>query len=307
MRISDLDLTWSTTEAHEIVIRQFPRFKHQTPMVLGRGWDNLCIIYPDQTVFRLPTRQMGGDIMTIESAVLPQIASNLPLLVPDFQFFGQPSEDYAWQFVGYLFLPGSTAERLSWTSAQRLSAAPAIGAFLRALHTLEISDDLSKILPLDLIDRTRKEALLTRIEKYGGQIKCDHPEKLEWVNQMVQIATEISRDIIVEPKLTIVHGDLYPRHLLANDDREIVAIIDWGDVHLGHPFLDLSIAYTFLDATERPAFWAAYGLPVTNEMKVMARLKAINYAFALYLYGRHTHDHDLLNMCDQIACRVTTD
>ncbi len=120
---------------------------------------------------------------------------------------------------------------------------------------------------------------------------------------MHDLAHEIGLDENVVPLLSLVHGDLYPRHILADDQKRVTGIIDWGDVHLGHPFLDLSIAYTFLESGEHDAFWTAYELPVSNDMKKMARLKAINYALSLYLYGKHTKDHQLLAMCDLMAAR----
>jgi aminoglycoside phosphotransferase (APT) family kinase protein len=248
---------------------------------------------------------MGGDIMAIESAVLPHFAGLLPLTVPNYQFFGQPVGAYPWQFVGYRFLPGKTSESIVWTPHQRQAAAPILGNFLRELHSIPVSLDLAKVLPPDLIDRTRKEALLARIDKYHSQIHEGYPENGEWTDHLRDLAHDISDGIQVEPQLTIVHGDLYPRHILANKQRQIVGVIDWGDVHYGHPFLDLSIDYTFLESKERSEFWQAYELPISDASKVMARLKSINYAFSLHLYGRHTNDQHLLNLCDQIADRVS--
>jgi hypothetical protein len=34
---------------------------------------------------------------------------------------------------------------------------------------------------------------------------------------------------------TPVHGDLYARHLLISDDRQLACVIDQGDVHRGDP------------------------------------------------------------------------
>lgn len=304
MRMTDLDVTWTADRAHEVVGLQFPQFADQTPTLLGRGWDNLCVLYPDSTVFRLPTRQLGGDIMTIECAVLPKIAPFMNIGVPDFQYFGQPKGDYQWQFVGYPFLVGLTSENLSWTADERTKAATALGRFLNGLHKIPISPELQQVLPPDLIDRTRPVALLKRIEKFSGQIQEAFPDRIRWAKNLHDLGHEIGQGVNVEPMFSVVHGDLYPRHILADDLKQITGIIDWGDVHLGHPFLDISIAYTFLEASERDEFWSAYQLPVSLDMKAMARLKAINYALILFLYGHHTQDEKLIVLSDLIANRV---
>ena len=45
---------------------------------------------------------------------------------------------------------------------------------------------------------------------------------------------------------SVCPGDLYVRHLLLNELCELTGVIDWGDVHLGDPAVDLMIAYSFL-------------------------------------------------------------
>ena len=304
MRMTDLDVAWTADSAHEVVGQQFPQFSDQTPTLLGRGWDNLCILYPDSTVFRLPTRQFGGDVMTIECAVIPEIAPYMNLAIPDFQYFGQPLGDYRWQFVGYPFLVGTTSENLTWNSAERVKAAGDLGRFLNVLHQMAITPGLQAVLPPDLIDRTRPFALLKRIEKFSGQIAEGLPERVAWAKDLHDLGHEIGQGVNIEPLFAVVHGDLYPRHILADEHKRVTGIIDWGDVHLGHPFLDLSIAYTFLEPGERDEFWSAYALTVSDGMKTMARLKAINYALVLLLYGQHTKDSRLEEMSDLIAQRV---
>lgn len=304
VKISDLDISFTVERAHEIVSLQFPQFAKVPPEILGRGWDNVCVVYPDLTVFRLPTRQVGGEIMATECSVLPKIAPFLSLPVPNFTYFGKPNGDYPWPFVGYPFLKGRTSEQFSWSKENRIRAASILGKFLRELHQIPVSHELTEVLPQDLIDRSSREANLRRIANYASQIQESYPERNRWVENLQEQATSFSKDIDVEPLLCIVHGDLYPRHILANEAKDVVGIIDWGDVHLGHPLVDLSIAYTLLDGGERDIFWESYGLPVSKGMRAMAKIKAINYALALYLYGRYSDDHNLLKTCDLISQRV---
>src|SRR5206468_2023921 len=56
----------------------------------------------------------------------------------------------------------------------------------------------------------------------------------------------------------VCHGDLHMRQLLV-DDGELTGIVDWVDVCRSDPAVDLSVAWSTLDAEARPVFFAAYG------------------------------------------------
>lgn len=43
--------------------------------------------------------------------------------------------------------------------------------------------------------------------------------------------------------LAVCHGDLHVRHLLVDRDGSATGVIDWGDLCLADPAVDLSIAY----------------------------------------------------------------
>jgi aminoglycoside phosphotransferase (APT) family kinase protein len=57
---------------------------------------------------------------------------------------------------------------------------------------------------------------------------------------------------------TLVHADLGPGHLLCRGDR-LVGVIDWGDVCVGDPALDLSWPLHELRALAVDALLVAYG------------------------------------------------
>ncbi|RAV20801.1 phosphotransferase, partial [Paenibacillus contaminans] len=51
-------------------------------------------------------------------------------------------------------------------------------------------------------------------------------------------------------------------------------IIDWGDLSVGHPACDLSVAYSFLPPYARGVFFETYGV-ADEETKLLARLIAV--------------------------------
>lgn len=79
----------------------------------------------------------------------------------------------------------------------------------------------------------------------------------------------------------------YPFVLLLDYPLHLTGIIDWGDVHLGDPALDLSLACSFLPPEAHAAFRAAYG-PIDDATWRRARFRAIHYGALLAEYGHAT-------------------
>ncbi|HEY6325263.1 MAG TPA: phosphotransferase [Candidatus Cybelea sp.] len=94
-------------------------------------------------------------------------------------------------------------------------------------------------------------------------------------------------------RLAVVHGDLYARHVLVDEHLRVSGVIDWGDVHLGDPALDLSIAFSAISPRARDAFFEAYGAvdPRTLEL---ARYRAIYHCAMTAHYGLRIGDAELI-------------
>ena len=84
--------------------------------------------------------------------------------------------------------------------------------------------------------------------------------------------------------LAISHGDLHVRHLLV-EDGAATGVIDWGDLCLADPAVDLSIAYLGFAGPARAELLAAYGRPVTARRELAARTCAVSIGAALAEYA----------------------
>ncbi|MFD0593949.1 aminoglycoside phosphotransferase family protein [Catellatospora coxensis] len=82
----------------------------------------------------------------------------------------------------------------------------------------------------------------------------------------------------------LVHGDLHQRHLLLGGDGRATGVIDWGDVCLADPAVDLSLAYSGFIGPARAALLDAYG-PVPAEGAARARVLAVNLSAVLAEYA----------------------
>ena len=277
------DITLDAALAHELIARQFPALAAAPLEPLGVGWDNTAYRVGADTVFRFPRRQSAATLLERESRILPLLAPHLPAPIPAPRFVGTPTPTFPYPFVGYPFLPGALASDVPLPDEARAALAAPLGAFLRALHGIAIDAATRAWAPGDEIARTdsvgRAPMVIARLR--GNAAMLGESEITRLVALVERLAT--TPPWAASPRW--VHGDLYPRHLLLDGARRFVGVIDWGDVHLGDPALDLSLAWTFLPFAAHAAFRDSYG-PIDAATWDRARFRAIHYGALLAEYGR---------------------
>ena len=84
--------------------------------------------------------------------------------------------------------------------------------------------------------------------------------------------------------LALVHGDLHVRHVLVDAERQPAGVLDWGDVCLADPAVDLAIGYAALAGEARHAVLRAHG-PVDAERELRARALAVRLSALLADYA----------------------
>jgi aminoglycoside phosphotransferase (APT) family kinase protein len=276
--------------ARDLIELRFPALAPVRVESPSEGWDNVAYLVNGSYIFRFPRRGIAAGLIRTEAAVLPVIAPRLPLEVPVPLFAGEPEERFPWPFAGYRRIAGRTACRANLDDEQRRRAAVALGRFLRALHAV----------PREEADRAGAGPdTLARLDvgKHRGMV-TERLDELQakglWddVRPWREIAEAMPADLPPGGPV-LVHGDLYARHILVDDQSAPCGVIDWGDVHLGEPALDLSIAHGFLPPAARDAFRAAYG-PIDEETWRKARFRALFHTVILLLYGADIGDADLI-------------
>jgi aminoglycoside phosphotransferase (APT) family kinase protein len=78
----------------------------------------------------------------------------------------------------------------------------------------------------------------------------------------------------------VIHGDLNFRNVLIAPDGTIASVVDWGDVRVGHPSVDLSMVYALLPLEAERAFEAAYG-QVPDLWRWVGRFVAVFISLAI--------------------------
>jgi aminoglycoside phosphotransferase (APT) family kinase protein len=266
--------------ARELIAAQFAELGPQRLRPFGAGMDNAAFLVNERYVFRFPRREIAVPLLERETQILPLLANRVPVRIPVPQFVGTASERYPWLFAGYERLPGTSACSVSLSDQHRETIAPALGSFLRALHAIDPSTAIACGLPGDemkRLDHAHRFPLAQErfaLLEDAGAITNTQP----FLDFMASVAPEN-----LEPSV-VAHGDLYARHLLVDGKRDLCAVIDWGDVHYGHPAVDLMVAHILLPPSAHAAFVEAYG-GVDARTWDIAKYRAVYHCALVADYG----------------------
>lgn len=287
----DLPLEWVQSR----IERRFPELAPVRVEPWAAGWDNALFRVNGELLFRFPRRSIAVPLLERECRLLPALAPHVPLPIPVPLYVGEPAGEDPWPFYGYRALPGITLAAAALDDGRRRNLARPLARFLRALHAIPVADpDLG--LPGDAFGRLdlarRLPVLMEKLRDLHERGTVDDPAPLlAFVASLAADQDEVARRLAGEPRVW-VHGDLHATNLLVNADGHPTAVIDWGDMHLGHAAMDLTIAFA-LPGGAREQFLECYGSvsPVTWRL---ARFRAL-YAAAVQMdYALATGDDALV-------------
>lgn len=293
-------------QAEMLIGAQFPRLRHAPVEPLASGWDNTVFLVDRRWVFRFPRREQALGCLRHETAVLPRLGPHLPLPVPEPKLIGEPSGDYPWPFWGARHLPGIELADSGLPDSGRVRAARELGGFLRVLHdpalgaevNAQVTAETGTGLPHDPLHRADPgvrvplaRERLQQIERLGRRPEVPWYEPDPALDLLFEQAADLGPPT-ADPVL--VHGDLHVRHLLVTAAGSACGVIDWGDVCLGDPAVDLSLGYAGFAGAARSAFTAAYG-PIDPERELRARTLAVFLSAVLADYAASTGRKTLLD------------
>lgn len=285
-------MTETTTEiavdaalARRLIGDAFPSLELRALEPAGEGFDNLVWRVNGDLLFRFPRREVAIPGVRREMALLPLLAPLLPVAIPQpaYQAGPDPDAGYPWPFFGGPFIPGRESCEADLDDDARAALATPLAEALRALHAPETSAALAgHHLPVDPMGRAD---IGTRVRKAREALGVVQRVGMWSPNAFVLDLLNGARSLRTAPAATVVtHGDLHFRHLLVGDAGTLSGIIDWGDVCLGSPAIDLQVFWSFLPPSARPAFVRAYG-PIGQENLLRARVLAFNLNAVLAIYG----------------------
>ena len=273
-----------------VLSRQFPELAGLPVTFIGEGFDSRAFRVGGEWIFRFPKRAEVQTWLHKERDLLPQIAPQLPLPVPRFEWLGQPDADVMYEFVGYRALPGVPCDRLppaDHVQQDPQAAGRQLGEFLRALHavptTVATACGAKVGPPADVNEMMRK---------VRGALPAVQPHAT--ANDMRRFAAFVDHaaDLLhatADLPPCLVHYDLLPEHILLDPATgHLSGIIDWGDVGIAHPAVDLAAAFIQPGLTDAPAAMHAYG--ASPELADRARAVACCAAVLESRWGRNAAD-----------------
>jgi aminoglycoside phosphotransferase (APT) family kinase protein len=277
----DPEIEVDEERARALIGGQFLVLRDAPVRLLAVGWDNVVYLVDGRWAFRFPRRAIAVAGVEREISTLPRIAPNLPLPIPEPHYVGRPSGDYPWPWFGAPFLPGVELAAAGFTDDQRVPLAATLGAFLAALHAPAMAARVGPGLP---VDPMRRADMGFRVPGTRARIDGLVAKRLWQATDEVSRLLADAERLPPPPRTVLLHGDLHVRHVLVDGSAGVTGVIDWGDLCVGDPSIDLSLAYGSFAGDARRAFLEAYG-PVDGLTELRARVIAVFLAAALLAYA----------------------
>ncbi|MEU9472691.1 aminoglycoside phosphotransferase family protein [Streptomyces avermitilis] len=251
-RTADTRPAIDATLVRRLIDTQFPQWA-ELPLELldPAGSDHVIHRLGKELSVRLPRHAGAVGQARKEAEWLPRLAPHLPLAIPVPAGVGEPGLGYPWPWAVSHWLDGevATTEAL----ADSPEAAVELAEFLTALQRFA-SEDLpaegalreAAVRPLADRDRATRAAIA----------QVDDVFDTAAMTELWDAA--LSAPGWDRPPVWF-HGDFHTGNLLTVDGR-LSAVIDFGELGIGDPARDLTIAYTLMSAGSRVAFRAALGV-----------------------------------------------
>ena len=230
-----------TEECARIIEKIFPQLKIEKVQPMQHGWDSFVVSVNDEYVFRFPLRPMVEKMLRREILLLPELAIELPVPIPNFKYIWQGSEEQQQMFVGYPMIQGIPLSKFPpFESTRKEEIAKLLGHTLSILHSYSLEKAVEAGQKPKNIE-IWKESYREMLDKHKN--KSFHLMGPDIQKKSVEIFDEVlENDDFFRFKLVLIHGELAPdAHILWNPEtEEITGIIDWGDVRIGDPALDFT-------------------------------------------------------------------
>ncbi len=241
-----MELTIDLHLAHRLLASQFPQWK-DLPIrpILPGGWDNRTFRLGEEMLIRMPSAACYAGQVEKEHHWLPRIAPLLPLRIPEPLALGKPAEGYPWKWSIYRWIEGETAAAIA-DQIDLNDFAIRLSQFLKALHSIDPTGGPlpgphnffrgGTLMTYNTETRQSIAALKDRIDANTATDIWESALNTTWSKAPVWI-----------------HGDISAGNLLTRQGR-LNAVIDFGQLGIGDPACDLSIAWTFFKGESRKQF-----------------------------------------------------
>ena len=274
----------------------FPELGAIPVEALQDGWDSEVTLLEGDLIVRIPQRPEVAETARAEARFLPVLASRLPLAVPEpvgtCELHGS---------IVYRRIPGAAATPEQLGSLDP-TAARQLAAFLEALRTVDVAaareagvPDLGGEAWLAMYDDLCDRFAATVVPRLA---EGERGVALRFLGSVVEQLEATGADATS----TVVHADLCADHVRCGAEG-LTGVIDWGDVRIGDPALDL--AWPLHDTPAAFAGAVADELAVDDDTRRRAALYHRLTPWFGVEHGLATGDRDVLRTSlDEVRYRV---
>ena len=243
--ITATKLTIPITTVQNLIREQFPQWAHLpiTPVEPG-GWDNKTFRLGNDMLIRMPSAACYAEKVPKEQELLPLLAKQLSVPIPEPIALGKPSAGYPFPWSIYRWIEGSNADTLKSEELPQFASDAA-----HFLNELRAADTTGGPLP-----GTHNFYRGAHVSVYDAEARAALSKLKDIID--VDAATSVWENALKsswQQEPVWVHGDFSPGNILVKDGQ-LTAVIDFGGTAIGDLACDLVLAWTFLDAKSRALF-----------------------------------------------------
>lgn len=242
------------------------------------GTSNTIYRLGDALCVRMPRSRNLARSLSRELECLPQFRGSMSLSIPEPVFAGTPSPEFPLPWAIYRWLDGTPLDRSSL--GDEVHTAAILAGFIVELRAVDPNGGLPSRRDRPL--RERDGEVRTALSKLDGEMDTRAVAK-EWAYCLEGVAFEEQPGA---GQSVWTHGDLLPPNMLQSSGA-LTAVIDFGNVGVGDPAVDLIPAWTVLHQEGREAFRAA--LEVDEPTWRRSRGMALHQAVLIIPYYRDTN------------------
>lgn len=267
----------------------------------SEGWDNIAFLVNQKLVFRFPKRLQAEQFLLNENMLLPKLQKKISIKIPNPEFCGNPTEQYPFHFHGYEMLLGTPFYKTDLSSQVLRDCIIQFARFLKDLHSIKAVAAQSMGAVSQIYDKTKVDVVIAMLAERMQFLQQNNVVALDmnFIEQMIHQARTIHLD---QGQACLVHGDLDMRHLLIQNQK-LSGVIDWGDVGINHPVIDLSSIINMFPTSMHELFFQEYGL-VTADVYAYAQFLTLYRAITLMMYSDQIEDKAMFSVAHRSYQRL---
>jgi aminoglycoside phosphotransferase (APT) family kinase protein len=249
---------------------------------LGEGWAFNAFRAGD-TVLRFPKLARFTETLAAEAAIMGELAPKLPLAVSAIDLHENGPDGLP--FTAHRLVPGVPVVQLARPLAS--DAGEVLGRFLRALHDFPVERVAELGMSTPNIAELRDQRSAHYEDVRARMLPLMDRETQAYVQKMYEAYLANPSSFDFTPCL--IHADVDGRNTLADPQSgELTGVIDWGDMTIGDPALDLTdiLADVLAKAglkDQMPSFLTAYGISDAELAKLRPRCEFYEFLWPVHI------------------------